>query len=75
MIVYKKIRNRHYFSLNNQDLADLAEVIWLLKHTPPPVGFHRKPFTPKQEAVIEQLYDRIGFPDNYASYINAKRGQ
>jgi hypothetical protein len=75
MITYRHEKRRHVLSMTNQDLADLAEVIWLLKHTPPPMGYQRKPMTGPQQKIVDNLYDIIGYPADYAALINSKTGQ
>jgi hypothetical protein len=47
MITYIQQKQRHLFGMNSFDLTIFAELVWLLKHTPPAVGFNRKPFTAK----------------------------
>lgn len=61
--------------MNSSDLAVFAELMWLLKHTPPPVGFNRKPFTNKQRKLIEDLYDLIDYPNNYPEELNRRNDQ
>ncbi len=75
MITYIKHKQRHLFGMNNSDLSVFAELVWLLKHTPPPIGFNRKPFTIKQRKIIEDIYDLISYPDNYSEELNRKNDQ
>jgi len=75
MITYAKVKQRHVFSMNNRDLSDLAELVYLLKHTPPPAGFNRRPFTTAQQRVVDQLSDLIGYPSDYGTMLNNKTGQ
>jgi len=75
LIAYAKNKSRHVFSMSQDDLNVFAEVVWLLKHTPPPVGFNRRPFTVRQSRLVEELYDRIGYPENYNEIINLKHNQ
>jgi len=75
MITYSKKGKRHNFGMNDDDLQTHSEVLWLLYHTPPPVGFNRKPFTMKQQKHIDELFSRIKYPDNYAEVLNKLTGQ
>jgi len=75
MINYKNVKGRSYFGMSNDDLAIFAQVIWLLKHTPSPVGFNRKPFTTKQQKTIDDIYDLINFGEDYAEKLNSHHGQ
>jgi len=75
MISFKQVKGRQYWGMSKDDLTVFAELIWLLKHNPPPIGFNRKPLTTKQERIIDDFYDRIIFGDNYAESLNAKTGQ
>ena len=75
MITYRHEKRRHILSMTDNDLSDLAEVVFLLKHTPPPLGYCRKPLTTPQEKIIDALYDVIGYPTDYAITLNAKTGQ
>lgn len=75
MITYKKVDRKHQFSMSTQDLGDMAELIWLLKHTPPPIGYNRKPFTLGQQRIIEEMYRVIQFPSDFGEFINSKTGQ
>jgi len=75
MIAYKHERRRHILSMSSSDLSDLAELIYLLRHTPPPLGYQRKPLTTGQQRIVENLYDTIGFPVDYGSMLNSKTGQ
>jgi hypothetical protein len=61
--------------MNSSDLVVFAELMWLLKHTPPSVGFNRKPLTIKQQKVVEDIYDLITYPDNYSEELNRRNGQ
>jgi len=75
MIAYRHDKRRHILTFSNADLADMAELIWLLKHTPPPLGYQRKPLTTAQQRVVDNLYDVIQFPPEYGTLINSKTGQ
>lgn len=61
--------------MDNMEMKNLCELVWLLKHTPPPIGFNRKPMTIGQQHVVDSLYDTIWFPDDYAATININNGQ
>ena len=75
MITYSKKGKRHTFGMNDGDFDTFAEILWALKHTPPPAGFNRKPFTTKQVKIIEEMFSRLGYADDYAQYINRINGQ
>ena len=75
MITYSKKGKRHNFGFNDEDFDTFAEVLWLLKHTPPPIGFNRKPFTMKQIRIIEEMFSRLGYNEDYATYLNKMNGQ
>ncbi len=75
MITYSKTGKRHQFAMNTDDLSRFSELVWLLKHTPPPVGYCRKPFTSRQQMVIDDLYDLISYPLDYSSQLNERTGQ
>jgi hypothetical protein len=75
MITLSHKGKRHVWGMNDYDFAVYAEIIFLLEKTPPPVGFNRKPFTPEQKAKINEIYNRIGYPDNFNFMLNQKTGQ
>jgi hypothetical protein len=75
MITYTKKGKRHYWGMNDDDFEAYYEIIWLLKHTPPPIGFNRKPFSFRQQRFIDETYDRISYSDDYNEKINKKNGQ
>jgi hypothetical protein len=75
MITFLKVKNRHTFSMSKDDLDNLAEVIWLLKHSPPPCGYNRRPLTTKQQKVVDDIFDLIAYPDGYGEALNNKTGQ
>ena len=75
MITFSSVKKRHVISMNDRDLEYFAELIFLLKHSPPPAGYNRKPFTPSQMRVVEELYELIPYPDGYGNMLNAKTGQ
>lgn len=75
MITYSRKGNRHTFGMNKDDLDDFAELMWLLKHTPPPLGFHRKPLTLAQQRIVDAFSSLITYPPDYAGIVNAKTGQ
>jgi hypothetical protein len=49
--------------------------VWIWKHNPPPIGFNRKPMTRKQEKIIEDIFDHVNYPENYAELLNKKNEQ
>ena len=65
MITYAKEKARHVFKMSADDLQVFGEIVWLLRHTPPPVGYQRKPFTHRQERIIEEIYDAFNFAPDY----------
>lgn len=75
MISYRRDKSRNVFSMNDNDLVTLAQVIWLLRHAPPPMGYNRKPLTQKQNKVVEEIYDLIGYPEDYACKLNQHTDQ
>ena len=75
MITYSHKNRRHTFSMNDEDMVNLAEIIWLLKHSPPPMGFKRRPLTAPQQAVVDRFNDLITYPTDFETIINAKTGQ
>lgn len=75
MITYTQKGRRHTFAMNDEDMGVFAEVIWLLKHAPPPMGFKRRPLTTSQQKVVDRLNDLIMFPTDYEQFLNAKTGQ
>lgn len=75
MITYCKKGKRHVFAMNDGDLKTFAEVVWLLRNTPPPIGFNRKPLTFKQQKMVDELFERMAYPDNYAEMLNKTNGQ
>jgi len=75
MINYREIKGRPYWGMSKDDLSIFAELIWLLKHTPPPIGFNRKPLTLKQQNMIEDFFQRINYGEDYAKQLNTKNGQ
>ena len=75
MITLSTIKRRHVLSMNTTDLGHLAELVWVLYHTPPPVGYNRKPLTAAQRKVVEDLYELIPYPDGYGASLNGKTGQ
>lgn len=70
MISFKKEKGRCYFGMSPSDMVVFAQLIWHWKHDPEPIGFNRKPMTAKQKAIVEDLYDRINYPDNYCEQLN-----
>ena len=75
MINFKKEKSRSYWGMGQEDMVVFAELIWHLKHDPKPMGFHRKPYTPKQEKLINDFYDLIAFPDDFETVLNSRHGQ
>jgi hypothetical protein len=75
MIIHCKKAKRHIFTMSEENFQTFAEVIFLLKHTPPPIGFNRKPFTAGQVKIIEEVYSRMGYSDDYGEYLNKLHGQ
>jgi hypothetical protein len=75
MITLSHKGKRHVWGMNDYDFAIYAEILWLLVHTPPPAGYMRKPFTPEQTRKIDEIYNRIGYPDNFQMMLNQKTGQ
>ena len=75
MITFRKEKNRNWWGMSQDDQATFSELIWLLKHTCPPIGFNRKPLTKKQEKMIEDFFDMIAYPDNFTEYMNQRHGQ
>ena len=75
MITYSHRNRRHSFSMNDENMVNFAEVMWLLKHAPPPMGFKRRPLTTAQQAIVDRFNDLITFPADYEQIINAKTGQ
>jgi hypothetical protein len=75
MITYLKKNQRNVFSMNPRDLSVFAELLWVLKHSPPPIGFNRKPLTAEQQRVVDDLFCLIDYPDGYAESLNIKTGQ
>lgn len=75
MITYSSLKGRHIFSFNNDDLSVFAKIVWIWKHNPPPIGFNRKPMTRKQEKIIEDIFDHVNYPENYAELLNKKNEQ
>ena len=61
--------------MNEEDLLIFAEVVWLLRTSPPPIGYNRKPLTIKQQKMIDELFSRISYPENYAEHLNKLHGQ
>jgi hypothetical protein len=70
MITYKHEKNRHTFAMNAEDLSVFAQIIWHWKHDPQPVGFNRRRMTAKQLKIIEDIYDLMGYPENYETQLN-----
>ena len=75
MITYCKKGKRHTIGMNESEFQSFAEVIWLLDRGIPPMGFNRKPLTITQKKVIEDIKNRFGYSDDFASYLNTKTGQ
>ena len=61
--------------MNGADMEIFAEVMWLIKHAPPPMGFKRRPLTVSQQAIVDRFNDLITYPPDYETIINAKTGQ
>ena len=75
MITYCKKVQRHVFAMNSEELKTFAELIFLLRNTPPPIGFNRRPLTQKQKEIIEHIFERISYPDDYGKSINERNNQ
>lgn len=75
MITYCKKGNRHTFGMNTEELKTFAELIFLLRNTPPPIGFNRRPLTQKQKEIVEHLFERISYPEDYSESLNKRNGQ
>ena len=75
MINFKIVKGRRYWGMTQDDLTTFAEIIWLLKHSPPPIGFNRKPLTSKQVKIVDAFYEWINYEPDYAEQINKKTGQ
>lgn len=75
MITYAKKGRRHSISMNDKEFDAFAEVIFLLNHTPPPVGFNRKPLTSQQKNIVEGIYNTFSYHPEYKTYLNKKTDQ
>jgi len=75
MITYSKKGNRHIFGMNTEDLKTFAEIVFLLRNSPPPIGYNRRPLTMKQKEIVEKIFERINFGEDYGIKLNEKNGQ
>jgi len=74
MIGFKREKGRNWWGMNTEDMATFAELIWHLRNDPKPIGFNRRPMTKKQERIVEDIFDLINYPPDYAECLN-KRNQ
>lgn len=75
MVTYQKVKNRHQFSMSETDLDVFAQLIYLWRHNPQPIGYNRKPLTSKQTKIIEDIYDLINYAPDYNAQLNTHTGQ
>jgi hypothetical protein len=75
MITHSVKGKRHILGMNEEDFQIFAEVIWLIQHGVPSIGFNRKPLTPKQQKIVEEIFSRFSYDDNFGIYLNRMTGQ
>lgn len=71
----KQSKAGYSITMTEAEMAALAEVIWLLRHSPPPIGFTRKPLTFAQNQIVQAVYDLIEYDDNYWDFMQKRNGQ
>ena len=75
MITHSKKGKRHTIGLNEEEFQTFAEVIWLVKKGVTPMGFNRKPLTTRQQTVIDEMFSRFNYSDDFGIWLNKMTGQ
>lgn len=71
MIKITNVNKEPTIKMSKDQFIQFVRWVWHTKQDPPLIGFNRKRMPAGQRQVVEDIYDAVGYPPDFASLLNA----